>query len=111
MSSATALTAATLAHPDLLEGDGTPTTRAVEALGVFAKSGAEGVWAAVAPDGTAVAVKVLDGSARAAAPVAVALLAAGGAIDAAAAEAYLAHGALAVRGGGRPVGRLRVVLA
>ena len=43
-------------------------------------------------------------------PAAVALLAASGAIDAAAAGAYLADPGLAVRGGDRRVGRLRVLL-
>lgn len=102
------LGAAIRAHPDLIEGAGTPTTRAISALGVVAKSGAEGVWAAVAPDGTTVAVKVLDGSGRAAAAIAVALLAAAGAVDPAAAGAYLDDPALAVLGGGRPVGRIQV---
>lgn len=104
------LAAAIRAHPDLIEGEGTPTTRAIAALGVVAKSGAEGVWAAVAPDGTAVAVKVLDGSGRAAAAIAVALLAEAGAVDAALAGAYLDDPALAVLGGGRPVGRIRVTV-
>lgn len=104
-----ALMAAVRAEPELIEGAGTATTRAVEALGVFAKSGAEGVWCAVAPDGTAAAVKILDGASRAAAAVAVALLARVGAVDGGAAEAFLEHPALAVRGGGAPVGRIRPV--
>jgi L-asparaginase II len=103
------LAAAVRAAPDLIEGPGTPTSRAIATLGVVAKSGAEGVFAAVAPNGTAVAVKVLDGSARAAAPVAVALLAAADAVDDRVAAAYLDDPGLAVHGGGAPVGRLRVV--
>lgn len=102
------LAAGIRAFPDLVEGPGTPTTRAVATLGVVAKSGAEGVFAAVAANGTAVAVKVLDGSGRAAAAVAVALLARSGAVDADVAEAYLGDPALAVTGGGAPVGRIRV---
>jgi L-asparaginase II len=98
------------AHPDLIEGPGTPTTRAVEALGVVAKAGAEGVWVAVAPDGTAVAVKTLDGANRVPSAVAVALLAEHGAVDGEAAAAYLAAPALAVTAGGRPVGGLRVTV-
>ena len=103
------LAAAVRASPDLIEGPGTPTTRAVATLDVVAKAGAEGVFAAVARNGTAVAVKVLDGSARAAAAVAVALLAAGDAVDGEAAEAFLDDPALAVTGGGAPVGRIRVL--
>jgi L-asparaginase II len=79
----------------------------VQELGVVAKIGAEGVWCAVAPDGSAVAVKVLDGSPRASAAVGVALLARAGAIDRGAAAAYLADDSLSVRGGGREVGRIR----
>ena len=103
------LAAAIRAHPDLIEGPGTPTSRAIAALGVVAKSGAEGVFAAVAPDGTTAAVKVLDGSGRAPAAVAVALLADAGAVDRVAADAYLDEPALAVLGGGEPVGRIRVL--
>ena len=97
------------AYPDLIEGPGTPTSRAIAALGVVAKPVAEGVFAAVAPDGTTAAVKVLDGSGRVPAAVAVALLADAGAVDRAAADAYLDDLALAVLGGGEPVGRIRVL--
>jgi L-asparaginase II len=99
------------AHPDLIEGPGTPTTRAVAELGVVAKAGAEGVWVAVAPDGTAVAVKTLDGANRVPSAVAVALLAEHDAVDREAAAAFLASPALAVTAGGRPVGGLRVAVA
>jgi L-asparaginase II len=101
------LGAAILAHPVLIDGVGGSTTQAVQELGVVAKIGAEGVWCAVAPDGSAVAVKVLDGSPRASAAVGVALLARAGAIDRGAAAAYLADDSLSVRGGGREVGRIR----
>ncbi len=104
------LAAAIRAHPDLIEGPGTPTSRAIAALGVVAKSGAEGVFAAVAPDGTTAAVKVLDGAGRAPAAVAVALLAEAGAVDPAAADAYLDDRSSAVLGGGEPVGRIRVLV-
>jgi L-asparaginase II len=104
-----ALAAAIRAHPDVIEGPGTPTSRAIAAVGVVAKSGAEGVFAAVAPDGTTAAVKVLDGSGRAPAAVAVALLADAGAVDRDAADAYLDDPALVVEGGGRPVGRIQVL--
>lgn len=102
-----ALAAAIRANPVLIEGEGTATTRAIASLGVVAKAGAEGVWCAVAPDGTAVAVKILDGSPRASAAVAVSLLAQTGAIDRSAADGFLADGSLTVPGGGEPVGRIR----
>ena len=105
-----ALLAAVRADPELIEGAGTATTRAIAALGVFAKSGAEGVWCAIAPDGTAAAVKVLDGAHRAAAAVAVSLLVEAGAVDRDGADAFLADPALAVLGGGAEVGRVRVLV-
>ncbi|MGT2425760.1 asparaginase [Amnibacterium kyonggiense] len=105
-----ALGAAIRADPVLVDGTGTPTTRAIETLGVVAKIGAEGVWCAVAPDGTAVAVKILDGAARAGAAVGVALLAAAGAIDGEAADAFLGERSLAVLGGGVEVGRIHVLV-
>lgn len=101
------LAAAIRAHPTLIEGAGTATTRAVETLAVVAKAGAEGVWCAVAPDGTAVAVKILDGSPRASSAVAVALLAEAGALDAESADAFVADPSLAVQGGATEVGRIR----
>lgn len=104
------LGAAILAHPVLIDGAGSRTTRAIETLGVVAKAGAEGVWCAVAPSGAAVAVKMLDGGGRAAATVAVSLLRAAGVIDGDAAEAFLLHPSLAVLGGGREVGRIRPVV-
>ena len=101
------LAGAIRANPVLIDGTGTATTRAVETLGVVAKIGAEGVWCAVAPDGTAVAVKILDGAERASSAVGVSLLAAAGAIDGDAAAGFLAHRSLRVTGGGVEVGRIR----
>lgn len=94
-------------HPWTIEGPGRPDTIAIETLGVFAKSGAEGVMVMVAPDGTTVALKMLDGSARALTIVAATLLARAGALS----EAELATLAnalpLAVLGGGSDVGMIR----
>jgi L-asparaginase II len=101
------LGAAILANPVLIDAEGGATTRAVETLGLVAKVGAEGVWCAVAPDGSAVAVKILDGSPRASAAVGVALLAEAGAIPGDAAAAYLADPSLSIQGGGHEVGRIR----
>ncbi|TCK25677.1 asparaginase [Pseudonocardia endophytica] len=57
-------------HPWWLGGTGRPVTRFVESVaGLVAKDGAEGVFAAALPDGRALAVKVLDGSARPLPPV------------------------------------------
>ncbi|MBW4041207.1 MAG: asparaginase [Acidobacteria bacterium] len=104
------IASAILANPVLIDGEGGATTRAIESLGVIAKVGAEGVWCAVAPDGSAVAVKVLDGSPRASSAVGVALLAAAGSIDGNAAAAFLADASFSIRGGGREVGRIRPVV-
>ncbi|MGV2983396.1 asparaginase [Microbacterium sp. AGC85] len=94
-------------NPWTIEGPGRPDTIAIETLGVFAKSGAEGVTVMVAPDGTTVALKMLDGSARALTIVAATLLARAGALS----EADLATLSnalpLAVLGGGSDVGMIR----
>lgn len=103
------LAAAIRALPELIEGPGTATTRAVAELGLVAKMGADGTWVAVAPDGTAAAVKILDGGLRAAAAVVVAALAAAGAVDGEAADRFLSDPSLEVRGGGAVVGRIRPV--
>ncbi len=94
-------------NPWTIEGRGRPDTIAIETLDVFAKSGAEGIMVMVAPDGTTVALKMLDGSARALTIVAATLLARAGALS----EADLATLAnalpLAVLGGGSDVGMIR----
>jgi len=57
--------AAVRAHPWWLGGSGRAVTRLVEGVpGLVAKDGAEGVFAAALRDGSALAVKVLDGAAR-----------------------------------------------
>ena len=102
------LTQAVLAHPTLISGEGRPDAVLIEELGALAKVGAEGVLAVALEDGTAVAVKVLDGTLRPAAAVAVTLLASAGAIDSAALARVLSRLDLAVSGGGSPVGTVRV---
>ncbi|MFD5214542.1 asparaginase [Microbacterium sp. NPDC058345] len=94
-------------NPWTIAGPGEPDTVAIETLGVFAKGGAEGVMVMVAPDGTTVALKMLDGSGRAATIVAATLLARAGAISAADADALAEALALDVLGGGQPVGAIR----
>jgi L-asparaginase II len=63
------------AHPWQVAGTGRDATRLMEGVpGLLAKDGFEGVYAAALADGGAVALKVLDGSARARTPVLVAAL-------------------------------------
>ena len=74
-------------------------------VGCMAKDGAEGTFALAFPDGPAVALKIGDGASRAAAPVALAALAALG-VDVSDAEPRLVHHVL---GHGEPVGVIRAV--
>ncbi|MDR5712186.1 asparaginase [Nesterenkonia flava] len=72
---------AMLDYPWAVHGRGEANTVVMEELGIIAKLGAEGVLVLAAPDGTAAAVKTLDGSARANNLVGLSLLAAHGAVD------------------------------
>ncbi len=101
--------AAMRAHPLLVGG----TDRDVSALlpavpGLVAKDGAEAVFAAALPDGTAVALKIEDGGSRAATPVLVAALRALGVPGDDAVLDRLADPP--VLGGGERVGEVRAVL-
>ncbi|GAA1468498.1 asparaginase [Microbacterium thalassium] len=96
-------------HPWTIHGPGRPDTVVIERLGVFAKHGAEGVLAVVAPDGTTVALKMLDGSPRAAHVVALRLLERAGALAAPdVADAVTGLGTT-VMGGEEIVGAIRPV--
>lgn len=95
-------------HPWAIDGPGRANTVVVEELGLIAKLGAEGVNVMAAPDGTTVAVKMLDGNGRASTMVALELLASVGAIDASHARAVARRTTERVLGGGEPVGELRV---
>lgn len=99
---------AVLANPWTIQGASQPDSVVIESLGVFAKSGAEGLQVLVAPNGTSVAVKILDGSSRAGMLVGLQLLLAAGAVDATAAQAVLPKLGLAVHGGGVPVGGVQL---
>jgi len=67
--------AAMRAHPHLVGGTGRDVTRLMAGIpGLVAKDGAEGVYAVALPDGSAVALKVEDGAARARTPILVAVL-------------------------------------
>ncbi|WP_309065190.1 asparaginase [Microbacterium sp.] len=95
-------------HPWTIAGPGAPDTVAIESLGVFAKHGAEGVMVMVAPNGTTVALKMLDGSGRAVTVVAATLLARAGALGDTQVAELEANLRLDILGGGEPVGRIRV---
>jgi len=100
--------AALRAEPWAVDGHGRANTVVIERLGLLAKIGAEGVIVLGSPEGAAVAVKVIDGSMRATTPVALALLAGEGLVDADAAAEVVAQLAQPVLGGGQVVGRLAV---
>ena len=92
-------------HPQLVGGAGRDVTRLMEGIpGLLAKDGAEGVYAAALPDGSAVALKIDDGAARARTPVLLAALAVLGADVSGVTDLA----ALPVLGGGEPVGSVRV---
>lgn len=94
-------------NPWTIEGPGRPDTIAIETLGVFAKGGAEGVMVMVAPNGTTVALKMLDGAARASTIVAATLLARAGGLSEADVARLAAALPLEVLGGGKDVGSIR----
>ncbi len=94
-------------NPWTIDGPGRPDTIAIERLGVFAKGGAEGVMVMVAPNGTTVALKMLDGGARASTIVAATLLARAGGLRDAEVAALSDALPLTVHGGGASVGTIR----
>ncbi|GGK46741.1 asparaginase [Micrococcus flavus] len=71
---AAAVAEAMLAHPWAVHGETNSNTVVMRELGLLAKLGADGVTVMGAPDGTAVAVKALDGGTRAGDLVALALM-------------------------------------
>ncbi len=94
-------------HPLHLGGSGRDVTALIRAVpGLIAKDGADGVYAAATADGRAVALKILDGSARARMPVLVAALRRLG-VDAPGLDELAV---LPVLGGGRRVGEVRALL-
>ena len=101
------------AYPDWTSGTRRPERALMEAVpGLLLKSGAEGVVAFALPDGTAAAVKIDDGAARALPAVTVALLRSLGAgtADGTDIPALDRIADIPVHGGGRPVGHIRPVL-
>lgn len=101
------LTNAILENAWALDGPGRDNTVVIERLGLVAKLGAEGVLIVASPDGTTVALKILDGSLRAATVVALKLLVEAGTVERAAANEVLVRLNPVVTGGGRPVGAIR----
>lgn len=102
-----ALVRAVRENPWTIDGPGRHDTLAIEQLGVFVKSGAEGVLAMVAPDGSTVALKMLDGSSRAATAVALRLLEAHGSLPRDGVAALMGELDLEITGGGKTVGTIR----
>lgn len=94
-------------HPWTIDGPDRPDTIAIEKLGVFAKTGAEGVSVMVAPNGATVVLKMLDGALRAATIVAATLLARTGAFPESDVAALSELLPLAVHGGRNDVGVIR----
>ena len=105
------LAAAILAEPWALDGEGRQNTVVIEQLGLLAKGGAEGVIVMATPDGTAVALKMIDGSPRATTLVALQLLASVGAVPQAEADRVSQLTTERVLGGGVPVGEIRASFA
>lgn len=106
------------AHPELVAGERRDATAAMRAVpGLVAKDGADGVYAAGLPDGSAVAFKVLDGASRPRPAVLVAALRAAGALDVPGTDRSRVEAALAalgdvpVLGGGAPVGQVRAAFS
>lgn len=97
-----------LDYPWAVEGHGLPNTQVMEDLGILAKMGAEGVMSMATPTGASVAVKILDGSGRAATLVALTLLAASGAVDVPPVAKLLGKVVPPVMGGNSPAGSLRL---
>lgn len=103
-----ALVRAVRDHGWAVEGPGGDDTASIERFGVFSKKGAEGVQVMVAPSGTTVALKMLDGSNRAGSLVALALLARAGSLEVQdVARAAAQRPGLRILGGGEPVGIIR----
>jgi L-asparaginase II len=108
--SAGALVRAVRENPWAIDGPGRADTVVIERLGLFAKGGAEGVMVMVAPNGTTVALKMLDGSGRAATAVALRLLEREGALTASDVADAMTKLSLSVSGGGQVVGAIRPAL-
>ena len=92
--SAGTLVQAVRENPWAIDGPGRPDTVVIERLGVFAKGGAAGVMVMVAPDGTTVALRLLERA---------------GALAAADVADTMTRLPLSITGGGQEVGAIRPV--
>jgi L-asparaginase II len=102
-SPARRITSAMVAFPEFVGGTNRDVTAFMQAVpGLVAKDGAEGVYVVSLPDGTAVAVKAEDGTARAR-QVALAAILVGLGVDRAALESLLT---IPLLGGGEVVGHV-----
>lgn len=101
------ITQAVREHGEIVAGPGEPDTAVIDRLGLFAKTGAEGITVVSAADGTTVAVKVLDGSSRAGMITALHALKNVGALTQAHIDDVTPSLHLTVYGGGAPVGTIR----
>ncbi len=99
-----------LANGWVIDGPGRPNTIVIDELGVFAKFGAEGVMVMGAPDGTTVALKVLDGNLRAASVASLELLVQSGALTREAVDGVLPMLGLSITGGSTVVGEVRATV-
>jgi L-asparaginase II len=91
-------------HPEMVGGANRDVTAFMRAVpGLLAKDGAEGVYVAALPDGTGIAMKVEDGSARGR-QVAMAAILLRVAPDSASRTVLEALASIPMLGGGRPVG-------
>lgn len=97
-------------EPWALDGDGRANTVTIEQTGLVAKGGHEGVLVLGAPDGTTLALKMLDGSARAATLVGLEIMAQLELASRDAVDAVLDATLEKVLGGGQTVGRLRATV-
>ncbi|WP_102159078.1 asparaginase [Zhihengliuella halotolerans] len=105
---AATIATAMLDYPWAVHGHGEENTVVMEDLEIIAKLGAEGVLILGAPDGTACAVKMLDGNGRGATLVGLTLLAAASVVPAGALGPVLSRAMRPVLGGGEPVGGVRL---
>ncbi|MDY3048190.1 MAG: asparaginase [Rothia sp. (in: high G+C Gram-positive bacteria)] len=93
-------------YPEYIHGHGGSDTVLAETLNAVVKRGAEGVLAIGLRSGASVALKVLDGSNRAASLVAVRALQAAGFLEAELADRAVARSTFPISGGGQPVGSI-----
>ena len=106
-SAAASVLSSMAAFPEMVGGTRLAVTRFMQAVpGLVAKNGAEGVYVGLLPSGGAVAMKAMDGAARAQEAGFAGLLVAAG-VDASLLDDMLS---VPVLGGGRQVGEVRAVV-